>query len=324
MPTPASFKSVSFLSMMALGIAMGRFIKAEEYILPGQDPKETFLKPGTASSVPLEEILSGGPPVDGIPALSRPKKLSAQEADRFLKPEDEVLGLVFGREASAYPIKLLNWHEIVNDEINGTPVAVTYCPLCRSGIVFERRVEGEATEFGVSGLLYKSDLVMYDRKTQSLWSQLMGQSIAGPSTGKSLRRIPVAYTTWGEWKAKHPETRAVSFETGHEREYERDPYRGYESSREIIFPVGKLDPRLHPKEIIFGIKLGAVAAAVPLKILKKKKLISLSLGKEEIVFKYEEGPRAHLKDSREIPGTVAFWFAWAAFHPQTRLVEEKP
>lgn len=290
----------------------------------GQDPSRVFLGPGAKASVPLEEILRGGPPVDGIPALTDPKKLRAEEADRVLAPDDAVLGISLNGESSAYPIRLLNWHEIANDTVGGVPVAATYCPLCRSGIVFDRRLGGKEIELGVSGLLYKSDLVMYDRATKSLWSQILGQAIAGPSTGKALKRLPAVHTTWKKWREMHPDTTVAAFTTGLDRDYGRDPYRGYESSREIYFPVGRQDPRLHPKEVVFGIRQGHAALAVPERLVREKSAVRARLGGEEIVFQYKDGVRAFSKDGVEIPGTSAYWFAWFAFHPDTELVLKAP
>lgn len=287
--------------------------------LSGQDPVRAFLKLGGKAAVPLEEILRGGPAVDGIPALSAPKKVSAKEGDALLASGDAVLGLSLDGEAAAYPVRLLNWHEIANDTVGGVPVAVTYCPLCKSGIVFDRRLDGKATEFGVSGLLYKSALILYDRATRSLWSQIMGRAIAGPATGRSLTRIPAVHTTWKEWRAEHPRTTVAAFDTGHARDYGRDPYAGYESSREIYFPTGKPDDRLHPKETVFGVRVGEAALAVPVKLVREKGSLRASLAGQEIEFKHDGGVRAH-GEQGEIPGTVAYWFAWSAFHPKTELL----
>lgn len=286
----------------------------------GQDPLAAFLSPGVRVSVPREELLRGGPAVDGIPALADPRKVSAEEAARRLAPDDMVLGVVLHGEAVAYPIRLLNWHEIINDTVGAIPVAVTYCPLCRSGIVFDRRLDGTKAEFGVSGLLYKSDLVMYDHPTKSLWSQILGEAVAGPSTGKTLKRIAAAHTTWREWRRKHPATKAVSFDTGYERNYAEDPYAGYESSARLYFPVGRLDPRLHPKEQVFGVRLGQDALAVPRRLVQTKGQITGRLGKQEIIFKYKDGVRVFLRDGSEVPGTLAYWFAWHAFYPGTGLI----
>lgn len=292
--------------------------------LSGQDPTEAFLEPGVRLSVPRGEILSGGPPVDGIPALSHPKRVTAKEAERFLSAEDEVMGIVRNGQAMAYPIRLLNWHEIVNDEVGGIAIAATYCPLCKSGIFFDRRLEGKVMRLGVSGLLYKSDLILYDQETQSLWSQILAQSIAGPSIGKSLERLPAVQTSWKEWREMYPLTEVASFETGYARDYSRDPYQGYEKSERTYFPVGKLDTRLHPKEVVFGITRGTSTLAAPVRLIKAKGKIPAALGKETITLTYEEGVRARGPDGREIPGVIAYWFAWSSFHPKTRLLPEFP
>lgn len=312
-----------FPVILLLEVSLGVTPKAADFV-SGQDPIEVFLKHGTRSSVPKSEILPGGPAVDGIPALKYPKRVSAKKADAFLSPEDEVLGVVRNGQAVAYPIRLLNWHEIANDEVGGIPIAATYCPLCKSGIVFDRRLDGRIMEFGVSGLLYKSDLILYDRETKSLWSQILSQAITGPSIGKSLERLPGVQTSWKMWKEKYPATEVASFQTGYARDYLRDPYRGYESSERLYFPVGKPDPRLHPKEIVFGVVSGTSTLAAPVRLIKTKGKIPAALGKDRITLAYEEGVRARKQDGREIPGVIAYWFAWSAFHPKTRILPESP
>lgn len=286
------------------------------------DPFAAFLPRDARVSVPRKEIHGGGPTVDGIPALNAPRKAAIEEADRVLKPDDPVLGLVIGGEAVAYPIRLLNWHELINDEVGGIPVAVTYCPLCRSGIVFDRKAGKSVREFGVSGLLYNSDLVMYDRGTRSLWSQIMAESIAGPSTGARLSRLPASRASWVKWKAAHPATRAVLFDTGHTRDYSADPYAGYEDSPGLYFPVAHEDSRLARKSVIFGVSLPEGAAAVPVAALRRGAVIRVRLGKRTIVFREDGGARAFDEEGREVAGLEAYWFAWAAFHPRTVLAEE--
>lgn len=283
------------------------------------DPFSAFLPSGARVSVPREEIRGGGPAVDGIPALVRPRKASIYESDRFLKPDDPVLGLKVGKEAVAYPIRLLNWHELVNDVVGGVPVAVTYCPLCRSGMVFDRRAGEVVREFGVSGLLYNSDLVMYDRGTRSLWSQIMSEAIAGPSMGAKLSRLPGRRTSWARWKAEHPGTEAVLFDTGHKRDYGGDPYAGYEDSSGLYFPVNHEDARLPRKTVVFGVSLPEGAAAVPVSALGSED-VRVRLGQRVVIFRGVGGPRALDEAGRDLAGFEAYWFAWAAFHPRTLLV----
>lgn len=270
------------------------------------DPYAAFLPRGTRVSVPKGEIRGGGPSVD--------------EADRALKPGDAVLGLEIGSDAVAYPIRVLNWHELVNDVVGGVPVAVTYCPLCRSGIVFDRRDGDKVREFGVSGLLYNSDLVMFDRGTRSLWSQIMAEAISGSSIGAKLARLPARRTSWAGWKASHPVTKAVLFDTGHARDYGADPYAGYEDSPALYFPVAYEDARLPRKTVVFGVSLPEGAAAVPVTALKGSPGVCARLGKRTVIFRDGGGARAFDEEGRELAGLEAYWFAWAVFHPRTSLV----
>lgn len=273
-------------------------------------------------SVPLDQIVPGGPGKDGIPAILKPVFVPAREAG-FLKDEDRILGLSQGGEAKAYPIKILNWHEIVNDTIGGKPVVVTYCPLCGTGIGFEAAVQGRPHTFGVSGLLYQSDLLMYDHQTQSLWSQIGMEAVAGPLTGSKLIHIFLDHTTWGEWRVAHPNTVALSTKTGYFRNYDRDPYLGYAQSAEMMFDTKHFDPRYHPKEWVLGIEVKGAFKAYPFAELKKVKgplTDQINEQKVRILF----NPRALSAsvtdaDSQPMPSVVAFWFAWYAFHPDTQV-----
>ncbi len=219
-------------------------------------------------SVPLDQIVDGGPGKDGIPAILTPRFVSAGEAT-FLQDTDRVLGLTLGAEAKAYPIKILNWHEIVNDTAGGTAVVVTYCPLCGTGIAFEATLQERRHTFGVSGLLYQSDLLMYDHQTESLWSQIGMHAVAGPLTGQRLTPIFLEHTTWAEWRAAHPSTLVLSTKTGSFRSYDRAPYAGYAENRELFFDTTHFDPRYHPKEWVVGIELKGVTKAYAFTEIKK-------------------------------------------------------
>ena len=273
-------------------------------------------------SVPLDQIVPGGPGKDGIPALLKPVFVPAREAG-FLKDEDRILGLSQGSDAKAYPIKILNWHEIVNDTIGGKPVVVTYCPLCGTGIGFEAAVQGRPHTFGVSGLLYQSDLLMYDHQTQSLWSQISMEAVAGPQTGAKLKPIFLSHTTWEEWRTEHPTTLVLSTKTGHSRFYDLDPYLGYAQSAELAFDTKHFDPRYHPKEWVLGIEVKGAFKAYPFAELKKVKAPltdQINGQKVRILF----NPRTLSAsvtdaDGRPMPSVMAFWFAWYAFHPDTQV-----
>ncbi|MEL6381549.1 MAG: DUF3179 domain-containing protein [Cyanobacteria bacterium J06626_18] len=206
------------------------------------DLRKQAINPEDNTRIDLAELLNGGPPKDGIPSIDEPKFDTATTTPF---PEDElVIGLVINGEAVAYPLGILNWHEIVNDTVGGTNVSVTYCPLCDTAIVFDR---GDTT-FGVSGKLYQSCLVMYDRGDDSLYAQPWGMGIVGAQMNESLSRRPAVKTTLGAWMAKHPKTKVLSTETGYSRDYFRYPYGTYLTDENIIFPVRNQASRsLHPK-----------------------------------------------------------------------------
>ena len=165
--------------------------------------------------VPLQEIVSGGPPPDGIPAIDKPSFITPAAAAAWLAAQEPVLALEVKDDAHAYPLQILMWHEIVNDVVGALPVTVTFCPLCNSGIVFERVVDGTTLDFGTSGKLYKSDLVMYDRQSHSLWSQMEGRAIVGTRAGTQLKLVPANTLSFEEWRAAHPAGKVLSRETGH-------------------------------------------------------------------------------------------------------------
>ena len=206
-------------------------------------------------TVPLDKIVSGGPPQDGIPSIDNPKFQSVQEADEILEDSELILGLNINGDIRAYPLQILVWHEIVNDVVGDQPVAVTYCPLCFTNQVFNRTLsDGNTVEFGTSGKLYNSNLVMYDRKSNSLWSQALGEGIVGEYAGVKLERIPFDVAYWKEWKELYPESKVLSRDTGSVRPYGADPYGDYYTNDLILFPVANDDKRLGLKEIIIGLE----------------------------------------------------------------------
>ncbi len=279
-------------------------------------------------SIPIDEIYDGGPGKDGIPAILKPKFISADEADKtLLKKSDRVLGYVHNGQARAYPIKILNWHEIVNDRVGGSSRVVTYCPLCGTGMVFDSLVKGRNLTFGVSGLLYQSDMLLYDHETESLWSQIKSQAVTGSLTGAGLNLLPSTHTDWASWKVKYPETRVLSDDTGYRRDYDRDPYQGYEKSDRLMFGVNKNNRKFHPKEKVIGITLGEVIKAYPFSELRKvKSPVKDVLGQTSVrIFFDRKSETVVIRDenNREIPSVVGYWFAWYAFHPETRVYSAK-
>ncbi len=206
-------------------------------------------------SIPVDEVFDGGPGKDGIPALTEPAYISAGAAD-YLTDDELVIGFVHGDEARAYPHQILDWHEIINDRVGDVNISVTYCPLTGTGIGWNRKIDGEVTTFGVSGLLYNSNLIPYDRKTDSNWSQIRLDCVNGELRGKDVETFPLIETTWKTWKEMYPSSTVVSQETGHDRNYGRYPYGNYRTAHDyLIFPVANEDDRLPNKERVLGIVL---------------------------------------------------------------------
>lgn len=273
--------------------------------------------------IPVEEIYSGRPAKDGIPAIDRPNFIHAKDA-KFLQPTDRILGINIHNTAKAYPIKILNWHEIVNDRISNQPIVITYCPLCGSGIAYSGLINDKQYDFGVSGLLYNSDVLLYDRQTESLWSQLKNQAISGPMKGKRLEPLVLGHTTWQDWKTRHPDTQVLNTKTGYQRDYDSNPYAGYKNNRQIYFPVKQTDDRFHPKEQILGIELNGQFKAYPFSELTKTKgEVTDTVGGKTITVKFnkqhQSGTIFDTQTGKEIPSQITFWFAWYAFHPDTDI-----
>lgn len=330
---------------------------------PGSEGTETgkdgiMVTDGVRHTVPLEKIVSGGPPPDGIPSIDNPKFAAAGEAG-FVSDSDIVLGLNIDGDARAYPLFILVWHEIVNDLVGGIPVAVTYCPLCYTSQVFERTVEGQEIEFGTSGKLYNSNLVMYDRLTGTYWSQALGTTIKGDLAGQQLEILPFDVISWGDWKELYPDSTVMSTDTGHLRSYGADPYGNYYTDPRIIFPVENDDDRMHPKEIILGFEHRGTYKAYKQADVESLGVINDSVGGLALLLAssydgntrafertmdgqelYFESSDVYLVDStgstwnyeglavsgaleghqlKRLASSPGFWFEWAAFHPGTEV-----
>ncbi len=275
------------------------------------------------SSVPAVQILSGGPPRDGIPAIDNPFFDAADDAN-WLDEEDWVIGVAIDDEARVYPLRILNWHEIVNDRIADMDVLVTFCPLCGTGIVFEPP-DGARTDFGVSGLLYNSDVLLYDRETESLWSQILATAVSGERVGAKLKVVPSLQTKWGNWRKEHPQSMVLNRMTGHRRNYDVNPYSSYLTSRQLIFPVAnQIDDRLHPKERVIGINLEQAAKAYPFSVMQQQgeSRFEDTVADTKVVVHYDaDGPAAWIEDvnGARLASTDGFWFAWYAFYPESEV-----
>jgi len=276
------------------------------------------------ATIPADEIHAGGPAKDGIPALTDPRMIPAEDGS-YLAGSDRVIGVLLGGEARAYPIKILNYHEIVNDSIGGRPVAITYCPLCDSAAVVDRREGSEIREFGVSGLLYNSNVLMFDRnaKVESLWSQMMTEGVSGPAARQRLTTMPLELTTWTDWRTRHPQTEVMSIDTGHDRDYQRNPYDFYFSNpQDLMFPVNQTDGRLPPKTPVLGVWTDDTARAFPLSAFDDNNVtLDDELGGRRFSLVYSPTAKSlrieHADDG--VQWVYSLWFAWYAFHPDTDL-----
>ncbi len=229
-------------------------------------------------SVPLDEFLAGGPPRDGIPPIDEPRFVAVAEADG--EDREPVVAVEIDGEARAYPIRVLIWHEIVNDTLAGRPIAVTFCPLCNTSVVFGREVGGRVLRFGTTGNLRLSDLVMWDDATESWWQQFSGEAIVGARTGTRLERLPSQLVSLGEFRARHPQGRVLTDETGHDRPYGRNPYTGYDDIDSPPFLLAGRDPdgRLSPKERVVSVEDGEELVAVPFAALSRRRVVDAEVG----------------------------------------------
>jgi hypothetical protein len=321
-----------------------------------------FLNPRFTYRIRVEEIDWGGVKKDGIPALDRPGFLEASKATRY-RDEERVFGVVLGGEAKAYPHRILDVHEMANDVVGGRPVSLSYCTLCGSGVLYAgdhpSREGQEPFTFGSSGLLYRSNKLMYDRPTNSLWNNLTGEPVSGrlAESGIQLERLPLVVTTWGEWKKEHPDTLVLDpSNTGFDRPYEESPYASYFASPDTMFPVWLRNDRLQTKEIVYALIVNGQPKAYPIELMKKEPLVHDEIRGRTIVlvtnprsgavraydakgkrfaiendalketatgtvFRVEEDSLK--SDSGEalprISGHNAYWFGWFAFYPTTEI-----
>lgn len=292
--------------------------------------EETFL------SLLEKNAISGGPPKDGIPAIEKPEYSDAVEADQWLLPNDVVFGIAHDGFVAAYPQRILVWHEIVNETINDEKISITYCPLTGTTLAFNGRIAPEMqSTLGVSGKLVNSNLLMYDRSTDSYWPQILGKAITGPAKGKKLEEFSIVWTSWEKWKKQHPNTKVLSQDTGFIRDYgvRGDPYgsylrqdRGYYTSEGTVFRPIYEDNRLPLKTVVVGVRdsKGNAVAIVKDK-LRQEKTIEAELGGKTVVVAYDDALdfyTAQIKETGEwINAFDAMWFAWYAFYPKTNLIQ---
>jgi hypothetical protein len=290
-------------------------------------------------TVPLDEFESGGPPKDGIPAIDVPHFTRADDVD-WLERREPVIVLEIDGETRAYPIQILTWHEIANDEIGSVPVAVTFCPLCNTALAFDRRVDGQVLDFGTTGKLRDSDLVMYDRQTESWWQQFSGEALVGDLAGKELRQLSARIVSWGEFRDAHPTALVLDRETGFVREYGANPYAGYDSvdSSPLFATRNDDDDRLPPKERVVYVELGDEAFGIPFESLAKERTIEIETDEGTLAVRWRSGVASALDeatiaggrdvgaarvvlDGKPYPFSEPFWFVVAAFRPDIEIVD---
>ena len=290
--------------------------------------------------IPIEEIHSGGPRKDGIPALTDPAVLAAEKVE-YLKDEDLVIGVAHGEQARAYPLLILDRHEIVNDVVGGLPMAITYCPLCRSALVFDRNAGGQLREFGVSGMLWNSNVLMYDRQKdpqqESLWSQVLSQAVTGPAAQEQieLKLVPSELMSWARWRQLYPQTEVLSLETGYGRPYLEKAYASYFRNDSLMFPVkghGKRPERFRNKEpmVMVGVadqwKAYALRDIAVATVERQRKYLEDSLG--EAVLCLTLGPQRNtvqveVMGEEAVPAKTAYlyWFSLNAIRPDVEIYE---
>ncbi len=285
-------------------------------------------------NVDLTEIFSGGPPRDGIPPIDDPAFEPANQMTDAPRATEPVISIVVGGEARAYPLRVLTWHEIVNDEIAGVPVAVTYCPLCNAAIVFDRRVDGKVLDFGTTGNLRRSDLVMYDRQTESWWQQFIGEGIVGEMTGTSLKMLPARLEAFERFTARYPDAKVLVPNNPTMRPYGINPYVGYDSSAYPFLYNGEMPEGIAP--LAYVVAVGDTAWSLDL--LREKGRIE----EDGVVLTWEPGQNSALDNraiaagrdvgnvvvqkvsgdsAEDIVHDVTFAFVFHAFRPDGRLIK---
>lgn len=274
----------------------------------GQAPEEAPPVEGwntdwSKRSIDLSELIRGlgaADPRDRIPPLDDPQFETTDQAAEWLDEREPVAVLEMGGEARAYPLRILTWHEIVNDQVGETPVAVTFCPLCNSAVGFDRRVGGQTLRFGTSGLLRNSDLVMWDRQTESLWQQITGEAIVGQLTGTRLAFIPTPIVPWQEFRRRFPEGMVLSRQTGFERDYGTNPYVGYDRESQPFLFTGELDDRYPAMERVVGVSAGGENKAYPFSVIAQERAVNDTVGGEPVLVVWGAADTASALDSADI------------------------
>ncbi len=280
------------------------------------------------SELPQWELIPTGVGRDGIPAIDKPAFTDAKRAG-WLEPTDRVIGVYVDGTAKAYPLRILAGHEVVNDDVAGGAVAVTYSPLCGSAAAYRTENGDDDYQLASAGLVYNNNPLFFDRQTESLWLQLLGRATAGRAQGMQLERVATVITTWEEWKSRHPGTKVLSRDTGFERDYTRNNYDDYATSDQIFFPLTSMDNRLALKQAVIGLELDGRFRAYPLATLAKLpagQATDQFNGVDVFIDYLPDARTAYLSDAagNALPTVTAYWFAWSALHPGTDIFETTP
>lgn len=303
------------LLLVFAGLMSSKFIRSsggDPLNWKSEWPKTDF----NETSINFSEILSGGPPKDGIPPIDKPSFVSFSNADKWLKPNEPVIAVEINGDARAYPIQIMIWHEIANDEVGGTPISITFCPLCNSSIVFDRHLEFNGKsylfDFGTTGKLRNSDLVMYDRQTESWWQQFVGLAIVGDLTGAKLKPLVSFIISYSNFKESYPGGKVLSKKTGYMRNYGNNPYVGYDDINNSPFMLqNSPDKRLPPMERIINVSLDGVDKIYSLSKVQKEKVIHDRVGNTGVVIFHLPGTasaldKASIANSRDIGAATVF------------------
>jgi len=322
------------------GIIAAVFLASLTLASLAKDEADRFVRMGwsntdfSKTTIPLSEVMSGGPPRDGIPPIDNPQ-FQPVSAQKSLSAKDPVVSIEINGDARAYPLRILIWHEIVNDTVGGKPVAVTYCPLCNAAIVFDRLVDGETKDFGTTGLLRNSDLIMYDRQSESWWQQFTGKAIAGSQVGSSLKFLPARLESWADFTSRFPDGKVLVPNNPGFRNYGRNPYVGYDSAAAPFLYRGKMPEGISPMARVVVYRVNGKVNAIALSMLTKSE--ELMHGKVTIKWKagqasaLDTGEIAKGRDVgsitvqkknaagnyEDIPYDVTFAFVVEAFEPGT-------
>lgn len=282
---------------------------------------EVFKLTQADSDVPFDALMQACPARDCIPSIDQPVFVTTAEVE-FLRDDDLVMTLTHNGLTRAYPTRILDHHEIVNDMFGPDPIAITYCPLCGSGLAFDRRQSGQVLDFGVSSLLHNSDLVMYDRQTDSLWQQITGTAFAGKSRGAQLKTLPLSMITWDSWRQKYPHAQVLTVDDVLSDRYMNDAYGDYAESEKLYMPVSATDARLHLKRVIYGMEISERALAVDGEWLVKEGSWSNEYEGKKLVLTMDQNGEVNASlDGEQITVHRMYWFAWFSFHPTTALID---